>query len=62
LIRSPVAQFLTAGLLALVVIVVGTGRLSRQAAAEEAIDGARATTQVLARSVAEPAVPRGLVK
>ena len=61
-VRSPVAQFLAVGVLALAVIVVVTGKLSEQAAADEAIADARATTRVLARSVAEPAIPRGLVR
>ncbi len=61
LIRNPVVQFLAAGVLALVVIVIGTGELSQRAANDEAIDDSRATTEVLARSVAEPAIPRGLV-
>ena len=60
MVRNPVAQFLAAGVLALAVIVLGTGRLSQQAANQEAIDDSRATTEVLARSVAEPAIPRGL--
>ena len=61
LITNPVVQFLAAGVLALVVIVIGTGRLSQQAANQEAVDESRAITQVLAQSVAEPAIPRGLV-
>jgi two-component system, NarL family, sensor kinase len=61
LIRNPVVQFLAAGVLALVVIVMGTGELSQRAANQEAIDDSRATTEVLARSVAEPAIPKGLV-
>lgn len=61
-IRNPVVQFLAVGFLALVVVVVGTGRLSQEAAADQAIADARATTGVLARSVAEPAIPRGLVR
>ena len=60
-LRNPVVQFLGAGLVALVVIAVATGRLSQQAATQEAVAEARATTRVLARSVAEPAIPRGLV-
>ncbi len=54
------AQFLAVGLLTLAVIGVGTGLLSARAASEEALDEAQATTQVLARSVAQPAIPRGL--
>jgi two-component system NarL family sensor kinase len=60
-IKSPVAQFLVVGLVVLVAIVIGTGELSRRAATAEAIDGARAQTTLLAASVAEPAIPRGLV-
>lgn len=60
-LRNPVAQFLAAGFLMLVVLLVGTARLSGRAAAQEAIDDAVATTQLLAHSVAEPALPRGLV-
>jgi two-component system NarL family sensor kinase len=59
--KNPVAQFLAAGLVVLVVVVVGTLQLSRRAAADEAINDARSTTELLARSVAEPAIPRGLV-
>ena len=55
------AHFLAVGLLTLAVIGVGTGLLSGRAASEEALDEAQATTQVLGRSVAQPAIPRGLV-
>ncbi len=60
-LRNPVAQFLAVGFLTLAVVLVATGRLSSSAASREAIDGAVATTEVLARSVAEPAIPAGLV-
>lgn len=60
-ISNPVVQFLAAGLLVLLVVVIGTGRLSASAAEDEAIADSRATTEVLARSVAEPEIPRGLV-
>ncbi|HET6560756.1 MAG TPA: ATP-binding protein [Marmoricola sp.] len=60
-LRSPVVLFLATGLLALAVIVVGTSELSAQAAADEAVWDARETTELLAHSVAEPAIPRGLV-
>src|SRR5688572_16487314 len=60
MVRSPVAQFLLAGVLTGVLIAVGTWVLSGRAASQEAINDARATTEVLAHSVAEPAVPRGL--
>ncbi len=61
-LKSPVAQFLAAGFLTLVAVVVGTGALSRAAADNEAIDDAQALTRVLAQSVAEPSIPRGLVE
>jgi signal transduction histidine kinase len=60
-LRNPVTQFLVAGFLVVLVVLVATGRLSGRAAAQEAIDDAVATTELLARSVAEPALPRGLV-
>ena len=60
-LRSPVTQFLVTGLVTLVVVVVVTGALSREAADEEAVADARALTQVLGRSVAQPAIPDGLV-
>ncbi len=59
--RNPVVLFLATGLLALVVIVVGTSTLSGRAASDEAVAGARATTNLLAHSVAEPSLPKGLV-
>lgn len=55
------AQFLAVGLLALAVIVVGARVLTSRAASDEALTDARATTELLAGSVAEPVVPRGLV-
>jgi two-component system, NarL family, sensor kinase len=61
-LRNPVVLFLATGLLALAVIVLGTSRLADQAAAEEAVADARAVTEVLAHSVAEPAMPHGLVQ
>lgn len=59
--KNPVVQFLAAGLVVLVVVVIGSVELSRRAAADEATNDARSTTELLARSVAEPAIPRGLV-
>ena len=58
--KNPVVQFLAAGLLVLVVVVIGTVQLSSRAADAEALNDAEATTELLARSVAEPAIPRGL--
>jgi two-component system NarL family sensor kinase len=60
-VKNPVAQFLAAGFVVLVVVVIGTVVLSRRAADEEAVADAQATTQLLGRSVAQPAIPRGLV-
>ncbi len=61
LLKHPVAQFLAAGFVTVVLVLVATGRLSGTAAADEAIEDAVATTELLARSVAEPALPPGLV-
>lgn len=60
-LRSPVAQFLAVAVLTLGAVLLATGRLSGRAASREAIDDAVATTEVLARSVAQPAIPPGLV-
>lgn len=60
-LTHPVVQFLAAGVVVLVLVGIATSWLSRDAADEEAIGDARALTEVLARSVAQPAVPRGLV-
>ena len=54
-------QFLATGLLTCVVLLVGTGVLNAHAARDEALADAVATTEVLARSVAQPALTRGLV-
>ena len=59
-IRSPVAQFLVAGFLTALLIAAGTWVLSGRAANKEATTDARATTEILAHSVAEPTIPRGL--
>ena len=61
-LTNPVAQFLAAGFVTLVVVVIATGALSRSAADEEAVADARSLTRVLARSVAQPAIPPGLVE
>ncbi|MDR7253105.1 signal transduction histidine kinase [Nocardioides sp. BE266] len=60
-LTNPVVQFLAAGFVALVIVVLATSALSRDAADEEAIHDARELTKVLGRSVAQPAVPRGLI-
>jgi signal transduction histidine kinase len=61
LVRSPVVQFLAIGLLIFVVIAVAATVLSARAATEEALADARDNTEILARSVAEPALRPGLV-
>lgn len=60
-LTNPVVQFLATGFVTLVVVVLVTSALSRQAADEEAVADARALTQVLGRSVAQPDIPPGLV-
>lgn len=60
-LRSPVTQFLVVGLLALAAIVVGARVLTAHAANDEAVADARRFTEILARSTAEPGLPRGLV-
>lgn len=60
-VTHPVLQFLAGGLLLLLAVAWGTGALAQQAANREAVSDARATTELLAGSVAEPALPRGLV-
>lgn len=57
---SPVLQFLIVGLAALVAILVGSRLFAESAAKSEALIDARATTEVLARSVAQPSIPKGL--
>lgn len=61
LVRNPVVQFLATGFLLFLALVVATTVLADRAANEEALVDARHTTQVLARSVAEPALRPGLV-
>ncbi len=60
-LTNPVAQFLATGFVTLVVVIVATSALSRSAADEEAVADARSLTRVLGNSVAQPAIPRGLV-
>jgi signal transduction histidine kinase len=56
-----VVQFLAAGLVALVVLVVASGWLSKRAATDEAVGDARTLTQLLGRSVVETALTKGVV-
>src|SRR4051794_31725639 len=58
---NPVVQFVVASLLLFGVTWWATGIFSQRAARSEALADARVTTELLAHSVAEPAVPRGLV-
>lgn len=61
LLRSPITQFLLIGFLTVAAIVVGINVLADRAASDEAIQEARGTTEVLARSVAQPDLPARLV-
>jgi signal transduction histidine kinase len=57
----PVAQFSVAGLLAVVLLIIGAGWLSKKAATDEAIADARRMTQILGQSVAEPEISQAMV-
>jgi signal transduction histidine kinase len=61
ILRSPVTQFLVIGFLLFLGIAVVTSQFARSAANREALADARYNTSVLAISVAEPSIPRGLV-
>ena len=58
---SPLVQFVVASLLLFGITWWATGIFSQRAARSEALADARGTTELLANSVAEPAMPRGLV-
>lgn len=58
----PVLQFVAAGLVALVLLIVASGWLSKRAATEEAIADARETTWLIAASIVEPALTPELVR
>ena len=58
---SPLVQFVAASLLLFGITWWATGIFSQRAARSEALAEARVTTELLAHSVAEPAVPKGLV-
>lgn len=53
---------MAAGCVAVLLVVVATGELSRDAADAEAVDDARTLTLALAHNVVAPALPRGLVE
>lgn len=57
---NPVVQFLAVGALVVLAVVLATDALAHQAAEDEAVADARATTELLAHSVAEPLIPPGL--
>jgi two-component system NarL family sensor kinase len=59
---SPLVQFIVASLLLFGITWWATGVFSQRAARSEALADARSTTQLLAHSVAEPAIPQGLVE
>src|SRR5215212_6414284 len=58
---NPLVQFVTASLLLFGVTWWATGIFSQRAARSEALADARITTELLAHSVAEPAMPKGLI-
>jgi len=62
LLRNPVAQFLAIGIVLIAAITIGTGYLAGRAAETEALAEARDTNEVLARSVARPAVEDSLIQ
>jgi signal transduction histidine kinase len=57
-----VVQFLLLSVLTMIIIVVGTNLIARDAAEAEAISEARSTTEVLAHSVARPAIDERLLR
>jgi two-component system, NarL family, sensor kinase len=58
---NPLVQFVTASLLLFGITWWATGIFSQRAARSEAVADARITTELLAHSVAEPAMPKGLI-
>ena len=59
-LRNPMVQFLVASVLLFGATWWASGMLSERAGRTEAVADARFTTELLAHSVAEPAIPRGL--
>jgi signal transduction histidine kinase len=59
-LRNPVAQFLVAAAVVVLVVASATDALSRRAAEQEAITDARTTTELMAHYVAQPRIPLGL--
>lgn len=58
---NPLVQFVVASILLFGITWWATGTFSQRAARSEAVADARVTTELLAHSVAEPEMPRGLV-
>ena len=54
-------QFVAVGVLTAVLLTIATAWFSRRAASDEAIADAEAVTELLARSVVQPAISKGLV-
>ncbi|MCW2796653.1 ATP-binding protein [Nocardioides sp.] len=61
MLRSPLAQFLFIGVLTVVGIIITSDYLAGRSAADEALAEAGRTTEILARSVAEPDFPKALL-
>lgn len=61
LLRSPVVQFLLLSVLTMIVIIVGTNQIAQHVAEAGAVAEARNTTEVLAHSVARPAMDERLL-
>ena len=59
--QRPVVQFVVVGVAVALVLAWVTGVLGERLAREQAIDDARATTQLLATTVVEPALSHGLL-
>jgi signal transduction histidine kinase len=62
LLRNPMVQFLVASFVLFGATWWATGMLSQRAGRREAVADARVTTELLAKSVAEPAIPNGLLR
>lgn len=60
-VRNPLLHFLAVVAVMLVGVLLATSALSSRAAEDEAVNDARDAADILARSVVEPAIPRGLV-
>lgn len=54
-------QFVAVGVLTAVLLTIATAWFSRRAASDEAIADAEGTTELLAHSVVQPAIPKGLI-